>query len=178
MDQYQFLKVLRRMEVRYGKMKKNEEGKHAVLLFAMESNVLKIHRRHPAANSRRMEEAVVLALYGIESRLTGEVTDIGRYENCENALLKEGLLKAFDPYEEKEIGELLHEKGVFHPENKEELAVYYKEPVACLLRIRESVDCWLKRGGADGYFEFLERYMGAEVPDDDKMNYAICMEQN
>lgn len=49
MNPYQFQQVTRRMEEKYGKMKKNEEDKYAMLLFSMESNLLKIHRMHPGA---------------------------------------------------------------------------------------------------------------------------------
>ena len=33
----------------------------------------------------------------------------------------------------------------------------------CLLRIKESVDTWEKQAGSNGYFEFIEQYMGAEI---------------
>ena len=56
----------------------------------------------------------------------------------------------------------------------EHLHEYYKEPVMCLLRIKDSVDTWEKRGGPDGYFDFIEQYMGAQI-NDDKMNYSVMI---
>lgn len=38
-----------------------------------------------------------------------------------------------------------------------ELQAYYAEPVICLLRIKESIDTWIKRNGSDGYFDFIEQ---------------------
>lgn len=80
MNEYQFRQIARRMEQRYGKMKKNEEEQYAMLLFPMESNLLKIHRKDTGADSRRVEEAILLALHEIESRITGENKDTGKYE--------------------------------------------------------------------------------------------------
>lgn len=103
MNQYQFQQIVRRMEQRYGKMEKNEEDRHVMLLLPMESNLLKTYRKNPDANSRRLEEAILLALHDIESRITGERKNTGSYENKENMMLKEALLKSFDPYTNEEI---------------------------------------------------------------------------
>ncbi len=176
MNQYQFLQIVRRMEQRYGKMKKNEEDRYAMLLFPMESNLLKIHRMNPAANSRRLEEAILLALYEVENRINEEYRDVSSYENKENTLLRNALLKAVDPFANEEIGAILRERRQTDMEDRESLITYYKEPVICILRIKDSVEHWLKRGGSDGYFDFLEEWLGAQVPNDDEMNYSICIE--
>lgn len=36
---------------------------NAMVLFAMESNTLKVHRNFPTSNSRKMREAIALVLY-------------------------------------------------------------------------------------------------------------------
>ncbi len=173
MNQYQFQQIVRRMEQRYGKMKKNEEDRYAVLLFPMESNLLKTCRKNPAANSRRLEEAVLLALYDIEGRINGERKDTGSYENRENMMLKEALMKSFDPFTNEEIKNVLESDRGMDLSDKDQLNDYYKEPVICILRIRDSVETWLKRNGCNGYFDFLENWMGHEIPNDDNMNYSI-----
>ena len=33
----------------------------------------------------------------------------------------------------------------------------------CLLRIKDSIDRWQKRSGADEYFDFIESYMGSQI---------------
>jgi len=43
-----------------------------MLLFPMESNLLKIYRRNREADSRRLEEAILLALHKIEGRINGD----------------------------------------------------------------------------------------------------------
>lgn len=173
MNEYQFQQVARRMEKRYGKMKRNEEGKYACLLYPMESNLLKVHRRNPEANSRRLEEAIFLVLHEVEGRVSGGEVDTGQYENKGNALLKEALLQAFDPFTNEDISAVLQERGNLSIETPENLEAYYKEPVICLLRIKESIEVWTKRNGSDGYFKFLEEWLGSEVAEDNQLNYSI-----
>ncbi len=175
MNQNQFQQITRRMEQRYGKMKKNEEDNYAMLLCSMESNLLKTHRMNPSANSRRLEEGLLLTLYEVEGRINEEYKDVSSYENKENRLLKKALMEAFDPFVNEEIKAALHESRKINLEDKESLIRYYKEPVICILRIKESVEHWLKRNGSDGYFDFLEKWFGNEVPNDDEMNYAISI---
>lgn len=175
MNRYQFEQIARQMEKRYGKIRKGEEEEHELLLFPMESNLLKTHRKYPDANSRRLEEAILLALHEIEMRLTGEQKELSRFENDENILLKKALLYAFDPFENQELSEVLKQMKCINIENAEELDMYYKEPVLCTLRIKESVELMLKNNGADGYFDFIEGALGKSIPDDEKMNYAVCV---
>lgn len=175
MNEYQFQQVVRRMEKRYGKMKRGEEDRYAMLLYPMESNLLKVHRQNPEANSRRLEEAISLVLHEIESRLLGEDRDVVQYENRGNTLLKEALLQAFDPFTNEEIYTVLKEDGIIDPEIQEDLATYYKEPVICVLRIKDSVEHWVKRSGSDGYFKFLEEWLGNKVAGDNQMDYSICV---
>ena len=75
---------------------------------------------------------------------------------------------AFDPFTNEEIREGLGQMDAEH------LHEYYKEPVMCLLRIKDSVDIWEKRGGSNGYFDFIEQYMGAQI-NDDKMNFSVMI---
>ena len=49
---------------------------------------------------------------------------------------------------------------------------YYKLPVMCLLRIKDSIDTWEKQSGSDGYFDFIESYMGSQIKGSE-MNYTI-----
>ena len=59
------------MEKRYGKIRKGEESRHEEGLHAIETNLLTVHRLNRACDSQRVLEAVPLALYAVESRLTG-----------------------------------------------------------------------------------------------------------
>ena len=51
------------MEREFGKIRNGEEETYAMLLLPMEGNVLKIHREFPESNSRRLREAIALAVF-------------------------------------------------------------------------------------------------------------------
>ena len=75
MQLYQFEKIYSQMEREFGKIRKGEEETYAMLLLPMEGNVLKIHREFPGANSRRLREAIALALFDIKVNYSGEEYD-------------------------------------------------------------------------------------------------------
>lgn len=56
MQQYQFEKIFSQMEKEFGKIKSGHENDHVTMMMSLESNVLKIHRKYPASNSRRLIE--------------------------------------------------------------------------------------------------------------------------
>lgn len=95
------------MEREFGKIRKGEEETYAMLLLPMEGNVLKIHREFPESNSRRLREAIGLALFDVKETYSGEKYDAGNFRNAENERLEKALLMAFDPYTNNEIMELL-----------------------------------------------------------------------
>lgn len=66
MQLYQFEKIYSQMEREFGKIRKGEEETYAMLLLPMEGNVLKIHREFPESNSRRLREAIALALFDVK----------------------------------------------------------------------------------------------------------------
>lgn len=33
----------------------------------------------------------------------------------------------------------------------------------CLLRIKDFIDLWEKKSGSDGYFDFIESYIGDQI---------------
>ena len=79
---------------------------------------------------------------------------------------------AFDPYTNEEIMELLKEQFQVDELSQGQVKGYYKFPVMCLLRIKESIDTWEKHSGSNGYFDFIEGYMGREITGND-MNFSI-----
>lgn len=80
MQLYQLEKIYSQMEKEFGKIRKGEEKVYSMLLFPMEENVLKIHRRFPSSNSRRLREAIALVLFGIKEKYTGEKTIPATFE--------------------------------------------------------------------------------------------------
>ena len=160
------------MEKEFGKIRKGEEEKYSMLLFPMEENALKTHRQYPTSNSRRLKEAIALVLFDIKEKYTGEIFDTQNFRNDDVERLEKALLMAFDPYTNSEIMELLKKQLQTDELTQEMLKNYYKCPVMCLLRIKDSVDMWEKRSGTNGYFEFLESYMGSHIKGTE-MHYSI-----
>ena len=147
----------------FGKMRKGDEENYSMLLFPMEGNALKTHRQFPASDSRQLRDAIALVLFDIKERCTGEKADTEKFRNEDNERLEKALLMAFDPYTNAEIKAVLREplqEGEF---TQEMLRDYYTVPVMCLLRIKDSIDLWEKRGGSNGYFQFIEEYMGDKI---------------
>ena len=68
--------------------------------------------------------------------------------------------------------EILNQRRETEELTQEMLISYYKLPVMCLLRIKDSIDTWEKRAGADGYFDFIEGYMGSQIKGTD-MKFTI-----
>lgn len=163
MQLYQFEKIYLQMAREFGKIRKGEEETYAMLLLPMEGNVLKIHREFPESNSRRLREAIALVLFDIKENYGEEKYDTSNFRNTENERLEKALLMAFDPYTNNEIMKLLKEQFQVDVLSLEHMKEYYKFPVMCLLRIKESIDTWEKHLGSNGYFDFIEEHMGREI---------------
>lgn len=159
MQRYQFEKICSQMEKEYGKIRKGQEDSHSETLFAMEGSALKTYRAHKSSNSLRFREAISLVLFDIKGRCDGREYDTAAFRNEDNARLEQALLMVFDPFTSPEVKEFLDPADL----SAEQLREYYKEPVICLLRIKDSIDMWEKRGGSNGYFEFLDGYLGDAV---------------
>lgn len=151
------------MSKEFGKMRKGEEDFYSMLLLPLEGNALKIHREFPSSNSRRLREAIALTLFDIKERCTGEQADTEKFRNEDNEKLEKALLMAFDPYTNAKVMKLLKRQKKTKDLSQEMLKNYYKIPVMCLLRIKDSIDTWEKRSGANGYFDFIESYMGSQI---------------
>lgn len=172
MQLYQFEKIYSQMEREFGKIKKGDEEMYSMLLFSMEGNALKIHREFPASNSRRLREAIALTLFDVKENYSEERCDTSNFRNEENTRLEKALLMAFDPYTNEDIMKVLTQHFQENTLSQEHLKDYYKFPVMCLLRIKESIDTWEKHSGANGYFDFIEAYMGSQINGND-MDFSI-----
>ena len=173
MNQREFELISRKMERRFGKIDKGGEGIHGPVLFPMEGNLLKVHRKYPESNSRRLREAIFLVLHRVNGYLLNSQQDCERFENADNIRLRDALLMAFDPFFNEEINDVLTSDFKMDLSDSSVLESYFREPVLCIQRILDSVDLWEKRQGSDGYFQFLEEWLGKKVEHDDKMNYAV-----
>lgn len=172
MQLYQFEKIYSQMEKEFGRIRKGEEDVYSMLLLPLEGNVLKIHRESPSSNSRRLREAIALVLFYVKGKYMGEVADTEKFRNEDNEKLEKALLMAFDPYTNEKVMELIIQNNKSAEMTHEMLKGYYKLPVMCLLRIKDSIDTWEKQSGSDGYFDFIESYMGNQIKGSE-MNYTI-----
>jgi len=172
MQLYQFEKIYTQMEKEFGKIRKGEEEVYSMLLLPLEGNVLKIHREFPLSNSRRLREAIALVLFYVKGKYNGEMIDTEKFRNEDNEKLEKALLMAFDPYTNEKIMELIVQQKETDKKTQDMLKGYYKLPVMCLLRIKDSIDTWEKQSGSDGYFDFIESYMGSQIKGSE-MNYTI-----
>jgi hypothetical protein len=160
------------MEKEFGKVRKGEEEVYSMLLLPLEGNVLKIHREFPLSNSRRLREAIALVLFYVKGKYNGEMIDTEKFRNEDNEKLEKALLMAFDPYTNEKIMELIVQQKETDKKTQDMLKGYYKLPVMCLLRIKDSIDTWEKQSGSDGYFDFIESYMGSQIKGSE-INYTI-----
>lgn len=172
MQAYQFKKIYSQMEKEFGKMIKGTEEQYTMLLFVMEGNALKIHRQFSSSNSRRLKEAIALVLFDIRENYTGEKYDTSDFRNDDNERLEKALLMAFDPLTNDDVIEVLKNELSVDNLTFDILKNYYKYPVMCLLRIKDSIDFWEKHGGANGYFQFIEKNLGSNITDN-KINFTV-----
>ena len=131
---------------------------------------------NPNSNSRRLREAIALVLFDIKMRYSGENIDTEKFRNEDNERLEKALLMAFDPFTNKNIMDTLVKHYKTEEMSLSLLHEYYKLPAMCLLRIKESIDMWEKEAGADGYFIFIEGYMGEEIKGSE-MEYFVMTEK-
>lgn len=172
MQLYHFERIYSQMEKEFGKIRKGEENSYSLLLLPLEGNALKIHREFPLSNSRRLREAIALVLFDIKEKYTGEVIDTEKFRDEDNQRLEKALLMAFDPYTNEEVMEIFKQQNKTDEITKDMLKNYYKLPIMCLLRIKDSIDTWEKRAGSNGYFDFIENYMGSQIKGTE-MNFSI-----
>lgn len=69
------------MEKEFGKIKSGNEEAHAMMLFPIEGNALKSHRKYPSSNSRRLREAIALALFKIKGYYTNTSYDTDKFRD-------------------------------------------------------------------------------------------------
>lgn len=174
MQYYQFERIFSQMEKEFGKVKSGQEEYHAMMLMSLESNALKIHRKYPSANSRSLREAIALVLFDVKEQCTGQIINTDSFRDDDNNRLEKALLMAFDPFTNEELKEVIASQTTIDLSDYDQLHAYYVEPVSCLLRIKESIDKWIKQNGSDGYFDFIEQFMGSKIHGDE-MKFSILV---
>ena len=172
-NSYKFEKKPSDMGKTFGTIKRGDEDRYSLLLFPIESNILKINRRKKINNGRRVIEAVRVCLFTVDGYLNKIEYDLGQFLTEDVTLFVEGILMAFDPFVNEDILSIFSSSGMVDVNSPESLYEYFKTPIKCLIRIEQSIALWTKELGAIGYFTFLEKTMGSMVPKDNKMDFVI-----
>lgn len=174
-DQYQFDNICRQMEKEFGKVKKGEEDQYVTFLYTIESNLLITHQRYPASNSRRLLEAIPLALFQLKSNMTGEVYELDRFWSEDNDRLVHALLMAFDPLTNETIASAFRVNGIVVLDDPDMLKSVYAVSIMCILRIKESVEFFVQELGSDGYFDFLEENMKMDIDQEEELHFTVML---
>ncbi|MBR1684963.1 MAG: hypothetical protein IJ708_07465 [Clostridia bacterium] len=160
MNDYQFRRVERDLKKRYGKCEDEEMELYSQIVYPIERNCMRIHRREKAATSRAMHDALLLCLHRMKDHIDDTHTDTSSFEKEGAMLLLHGIMVSIDPYDP--VWEGKYDDAVT---NKSTYIVLSR----ILLRLLESVDLWNEVYGTEGYFFFLEDFLGKKVkPGDDE----------
>ncbi|WP_051534212.1 hypothetical protein [Desulfitibacter alkalitolerans] len=172
-DYYKLERISSRMAKEFGTIPKGDEEEYSFLLYPMEGNLLKLHRKDSLRNGRHAIDAIHMCLLKIDGYINGIEYDYDRFVTDENKAFLEGLLASFDPFTNQEIFTIANK--TYDLNTSGDLKKYFETPVKCLLRIEKSIELWTKEFGVNGYFKFIEEQMGHLVKKDEKMNYALML---
>ena len=172
-NRYKFDKKSSAMGKTFGTIKKGGEYEYALLLFPMESNMLKINRLRQINNGRRALEAVRVSLFVVDGYINKVIYNLDEYLTDDVSALVDGLLMSFDPFTNESISSIVSSTGAIDADSGDSLREYFEIPIKCLLRIEDSIEVWTKEFGANGYFTFLEKTLGHIVPNNEKMDFAV-----
>ncbi len=174
-NQYKLERKYLEMSRVFGKINGHEE-KYDPLLFCMEGNMLKVRHRNPSCVSRRVTEAINMALMTIHGYIVSEKYDFGNYWNNGNTLLYKALMSSFDPFTNEQISDVI--KSSYDFSDASNVKEYFIPAIKCLLRIRGSVEFWIKKEGAEGYFNFIREQLAQGVNlESDKMDFAALVKE-
>ena len=154
MNQNQFSQIARRMDQRFGHVRRGDEDVHMDVLMSLELGAYQVHLKNSSITSNDMQDAICLVLYRIQETLSGTHVDTEKFENDKNLPLMKAILSSFDPDESTLAAALYKEAEETFQGFTEE--TYYGIFVRALLRILDSVQHWTKEFGSGGYFTYLD----------------------
>ena len=164
-NMYKMDKIADKMGKKHGKIKKGNEDEYTFLLFTIESNLLKVHRKNPDYKSRRVIDAIKFFLFIIDGYLNDIEYDYSRFENEGNKVYLDALRMAADPFYNEELKNIIINSD-YALDDKDDLIELFQPTIKCMIRIKESAELWIEKGGINGYFNFLEDSIGEEVKGD------------
>lgn len=170
-NNYKMEKIASKMSKKFGKIKRGEEDNYTMELFTMEANLIKTHRRYKGYKSRRVIEAINIFLLKIDAYISDGIEyDFSGQLKEENRVFLEALQMSCDPLYNEELKTALSKD--FDLDNMKNREKIFEIPVKCLLRIKKSVEMWIRELGNYGYFKFLEKQMGSKI-EDEELDYTM-----
>ena len=169
-DAYKLNRISSLMAKEFGTIPRGQEDEepHCMMLFSIESNLLKLHRKNLLFNGFQAIKAVKMSLLVIDGYIREIEYDYSRFANEANQSFMHGLLMAVDPFTNPKI-----KKNTKKDRNVFVAKEYFEIPIKCLLRIEKSIQLWTNDFGENGYFQFLEKTLGNNIKSDNKMNFVV-----
>ena len=170
-NNYKMEKIASKMSKKFGKIKRGEEDNYTMELFTIEANLIKTHRRYKGNKSRRVIEAINIFLLKIDAYISDGIKyDFSGQLKEENRVFLEALQMSCDPLYNDELKTALSKD--FDLDNRKNREKIFEIPVKCLLRIKKSVEMWIRELGNYGYFKFLEKQMGSKI-EGEELDYTM-----
>jgi len=164
--------IASKMKKDFGSIRKGEEGSYFMQLFVIEEVLLKAYLKNSKINSRRAKEAINVCLLKTKGYINSVEYDFQGLVEEESLSIAESLSKAFIPFDNEELYDVLKDKINF--ESHDEIKKYFQEPIQCLIRIYDSIEYWEKSAGLHGYFEFLKEQILDQIDiNSDKVNFVV-----
>ena len=171
---HDFDKIINKMSINFGTLKDIGEDS-AMVMFAFESNLLKINRRLRINNSHRALEAIKICLFNVDGYIEGCKYDTAKFNSHDTSEYIAAIQYAFDPFVNDELAAAVGNS--YDLDDPDDLRSYFEMPVKCMLRIVASIEKLEKNYGASGYFEFVEEQIGRMVKND-KFHYTALIKKN
>ena len=179
MEYYQFERIIKSVKKEFNVQDVSDDSNADFVIFALELNFYRIHQKYPEISSRRVSEAILLALHRISSYFTGKNPGTEKFENHDNLMFAEAILYTVDPRVNDVLMQEIKEYG-FNLENRNDQIIVYSSTVALLLKLYNSVNTNLKMRGSNGYLTFLEDFLPqipytSSISDGEVFEYALYM---
>lgn len=174
-DAYKLNRISSLMAKEFGTIPKGEEDEEPYwqILFSLESNILRVHRKNNLFAGSRAIEAIRMSLLIIDGYIKGIEYGYSRFTNEANQTFMQAILMSFDPFINPEIKrKLKKDKYILNVKD------YFTLPIRCLLRIEKSIKLWSEDFGENGYFQIIEGTMGKGVKDNNKIDFSIEEKKN
>lgn len=155
-NRYQFDSVVPKTKKSINPILRGEEnGIYFEYLAMIELRMHGFHLEHDI-NGRQAKEILQLVLYDIKSITDKEEYDCTKWEEKCYRSCADTIGSLFLPEKNPELQAALKKPVVLNDD-------YFEFPRKIIVRIYESIEQWTSDFGSNGYFDFIGRYIGAEI---------------